>query len=178
MVSETGRPAETAGRLEKEIRVYDFLDRLEIAYQRVDHEPAMTMEACVEIDKTLDAPTCKNLLLCNRQKTNYYLLMMSGEKVFKTKELSAQLEVARLSFAPGEDMEAFLDITPGSLSVMGLMNDKDHRVQLVIDGPILEPEYIGFHPCINTSTLRVKTADLLDKILPAMQQKPIIVHLP
>ncbi len=178
MILEYGRPADPAGRLDKEIRAYDLLDKLGVAYQRVDHEPAMTMEACEEIDKTLDAPTCKNLLLCNRQQTDFYLLLMQGDKVFKTKDLSAQLEVSRLSFASGEFMEEFLDITPGSLSVMGLMNDKDFRVKLVIDSPVLAEEYIGFHPCINTSTLRVRVADLMNTIIPAMGHTPTTVTLP
>ena len=178
MVLTNGRPENPAGRLDKEIRVYDFLDRLELTYQRVDHEAAMTMEACAEIDKVLNATTCKNLLLCNRQQTDFYLLLMPGDKVFKTKELSSQLGVSRLSFASGEAMEEFLDITPGSLSVMGLMNDKDFRVRLVIDKAVLEGEYIGFHPCINTTTLRLKTADLAEKIIPAMNHTPTIVDLP
>lgn len=178
MILFNGRPQELTGRLEKEIRVYDLLDSLGIHYQRIDHQPAMTMEACVEIDKVLDAPTCKNLLLCNRQKTDFYLLLMPGDKVFQTKELSAQLGVSRLSFASGEAMEEYLDITPGSLSVMGLMNDKNMQVRLIIDAPVLEGEYIGFHPCINTSTLRVKTADLVGKIIPAMGHTPTIVNLP
>lgn len=173
-----GRPADCANRLDKEIRVYDFLDSLGLTYQRVDHEPAMTMEACVEIDKVLKATTCKNLLLCNRQKTDFYLLLMPGEKVFQTKELSAQLGVSRLSFASADAMKAYLDITPGSLSVMGLMNDKDLQVKLVIDAPVLQGEYIGFHPCINTSSLRLKTADLVEKIIPAMKHTPTIVNLP
>lgn len=178
MVLEIGRPSDLSGRLKKEVRVYDFLDNINITYERVDHQPAMTMEACAEIDKTLSATTCKNLLLCNRQKTDFYLLLMEGNKVFQTKELSAQLGVSRLSFADASFMEAFLDITPGSLSVMGLMNDKDFRVKLVIDKPILDGEYIGFHPCINTSTLRVKTSDLMEKIIPAMKHSPTIVNLP
>ena len=173
-----GRPTDTTGRLPKELRVYDFLDALGITYQRVDHQPAMTMEACVEIDKAMGTTMCKNLLLCNRQKTNFYLLLMPGEKVFQTKELSAQLGVSRLSFAPAEPMEEFLDITPGSLSVLGLMNDKEKQVQLIIDSPVLNDEYIGVHPCINTSSLKLKTADLIDKIIPAMGHEPTIVHLP
>ena len=173
-----GRPENANDRLAKEIRVYDFLDKLNIAYDRVDHEAAMTMEACVEIDRVLQATTCKNLLLCNRQKTDYYLLLMPGDKIFQTKELSAQLGVSRLSFADHESMEAFLDITPGSLSVMGLMNDKDFRVKLVIDAPVLNGEYIGFHPCINTTTLRVQTKDLTEVIIPAMGHVPTIVNLP
>ena len=173
----TGRPENCAGRLEKEIRVYDLLDRLEISYQRIDHEAAMTMEACAEIDRVLDATICKNLLLCNRQKTAFYLLMLPGAKVFKTSELSKKIGSSRLSFADGAFMEEFLDITPGSLSVMGLMNDKEKRVQLLIDEDVLQGEFIGCHPCINTSSLRFRTEDLLQKIIPAMGHEPIFVTL-
>ena len=173
-----GRPFNTDGRLDKEIHVYDLLDKLGISYQRVDHEPAMTMEACEEIDKAMGTSMCKNLLLCNRQKTDFYLLLMPGEKVFQTKELSAQLGVSRLSFAPAEPMEEFLDITPGSLSVLGLMNDKNKCVRLIIDKPVLDDEYIGVHPCINTSSLKLKTVDFLNKIIPAMGHEPTIVNLP
>lgn len=172
-----GRPATNEGRLDKEIRVYDFLDNLGVSYHRIDHEAAMTMEACAQIDAVLDATICKNLLLCNRQKTDFYLLMMPGDKPFKTKELSAQIGSSRLSFADAEFMEEFLDITPGSLSVMGLMNDKDHRVRLLMDEDVTKGEYIGFHPCINTSSLRLKTADLMEKIIPAMGHEPTMVVL-
>lgn len=120
-----GRPKDVTGRLKKEIRTYDFLDSLDISYQRTDQDVAMTMEACTEIDEVLKATICKNLFLCNRQETDFYLLMMPGDKKFKTKDLSAQLGVARLSFAKEAYMEEFLDITPGSVSVMGLMNDKE-----------------------------------------------------
>ena len=151
--------------------------RLESAYQRIDHEAAMTMEACEEIDRTLEATICKNLLLCNRQETQFYLLMLPGDKVFKTKDLSAQIGSSRLSFAKAEYMEQYLDITPGSLSVLGLMNDKDRMVRLLIDEDVLTGEYIGCHPCINTSSLRLKTKDLVEKIIPAMEHEPTIVKL-
>ena len=173
----TGRPESCEGRLEKEIRVYDLLDRLGIFYQRIDHEATMTMEACAAVDKVLDATICKNLLLCNRQKTAFYLLMLPGSKVFKTSELSKKIGSSRLSFADGAFMEEFLDITPGSLSVMGLMNDKENRVQLLIDEDVLQGEFIGCHPCINTSSLRFRTEDLLQKIIPAMGHEPIFVTL-
>ena len=163
-----GRPETNEGRLEKEIRCYDLLDALGVEFQRIDHEPTMTMEACAEVDKVLDATICKNLLLCNRQCTVFYLLMLPGDKVFKTKELSAQIGSSRLSFADGSYMEKFLDITPGSLSVLGLMNDSDRAVQLLIDEDLLKEERIGMHPCINTSSLRLSTRDLLDVILPAL----------
>ena len=172
-----GRPTDTQGRLDKEIRVYDFLDSLGVTYQRIDHEAAMTMEACEEIDRTLEAMICKNLLLCNRQETQFYLLMLPGDKVFKTKNLSAQIGSSRLSFAKAEYMGKYLDITPGSLSVLGLMNDKDRMVRLLIDEDVLTGEYIGCHPCINTSSLRLRTKDLVEKIIPAMEHEPTIVKL-
>ena len=172
-----GRPENWADRLPKEIRVYDLLDRLGIEYVRVDHEVVMTMEACREIDQTLGMEICKNLLLCNRQKTAFYLLLIPGDKVFKTKDLSAQIGSSRLSFAGAEDMEALLDITPGSLSVLGLINDRENRVQLLIDKDVLQGEYIGFHPCINTTTLRLKMSDLTQIIIPAMKHDPIPVVL-
>ena len=173
-----GRPATNEGRLEKEIRCYDLLDTLGVEYQRIDHEAAMTMEACVEIDKVLDATICKNLLLCNRQNTAFYLLMIPGDKVFKTKDLSAQIGSSRLSFADSKYMEEFLDITPGSLSILGLMNDKENRIQLLIDEDVLKHPYVGCHPCINTSSLRMETKDLKEKLIPALQHEPIIVQLP
>ena len=172
-----GRPADCSGRLEKEIRVYDLLDRLGVSYQRVDHEPAMTMEVCAAIDVALEATICKNLLLCNRQCTAFYLLMIPGDKVFKTKDLSKQIGSSRLSFAAPEYMEKYLDITPGSVSVMGLMNDTGHDVQLLIDEDVLKGEYVGCHPCINTSSLRLRTEDLMQKILPAMDHEARIVVL-
>ena len=172
-----GRPQDTAGRLEKELRVYDFLDSLGVPYQRIDHEAAMTMEDCAAVDRVLDAVICKNLLLCNRQCTSFYLLMIPGEKHFKTSELSKKIGSSRLSFAAPEYMERFLDITPGSVSVLGLMNDKDNHVQLLIDEDVLKGEYFGCHPCINTSSLRLKVSDLMEKIVPAMGHEPRLVQL-
>lgn len=173
-----GRPADLSGRLDKEKRVYDLLDELGIEYARVDHPAAETMEACEEIEKVLGVEICKNLFLCNRQKTDFYLLMMPGSKPFKTKDITKQLGCARLSFAGAEFMQEFLDITPGSVSVMGLMNDKENSVRLVIDKDILDGEYIGCHPCINTSSLSIKTQDIINKFLPAVTHEPTIVEMP
>ena len=173
-----GRPQTNEGRLPKEIRVYDLLDSLGIDYDRVDHEEAMTMEICAAIDEVLEATICKNLLLCNRQGTAFYLLMLPGNKVFKTSVLSKQIGSSRLSFASSEAMEELLDITPGSVSVMGLMNDHENRVQLLMDQDVLKGEYIGCHPCINTSSLRFRTTDLIEKIIPAMGHAPTYVDLP
>ena len=166
-----GRPATNAGRLEKEIRVYDLLDSLGISYGRIDHEAAMTIEACQDIDALFGTHMCKNLFLCNRQETDFYLLLMPGDKKFKTKELSSQINTARLSFANEKHMEELLDITPGSVSVMGLMNDKNNKVQLLIDKEILESTYIGCHPCVNTCSLKIRLEDILKILLPKISHQ-------
>ena len=188
MQLQNGRPTDTTGRPDKEIRTYDFLDKLGIEYQRIDHEAAFTMEVCEEIDKTLGATICKNLFLCNRQKTDFYLLMIPGDKTFKTKELSHQIGSktkelshqigsARLSFASPQDMEKYLDITPGSVSVMGLMNDHDNAVRLLVDEDVLKGEWVGCHPCINTSSLRIKTKDMFGPVIKAMHHDMTVVKL-
>ena len=172
-----GRPASSEGRLPREIRTYDYLDQLGIEYQRTDHEFADNMEACYEIDKVLGVVICKNLFLCNRQKTNFYLLMMPGEKKFKTKELSSQINSARLSFADAEDMLKYLDIEPGAVSIMGLMNDHENAVQLLIDEDVLKDECVGCHPCVCTSSLKIRTQDILERFLPATGHVMKVVHL-
>ena len=162
-----GRPESEEGRLPREIRTYDYLDELGIRYQRTDHGRADNMQACNEIDSILGVVICKNLFLCNRQKTVFYLLMMPGDKKFKTKELSAQIHSARLSFADPEDMLKYLDIEPGAVSIMGLVNDRDHAVHLLMDEDVLKGEYIGCHPCVCTSSLKIRTKDITDIFLPS-----------
>lgn len=160
MITEKGRPADFESRLDKEKRVYEAFDALGIEYTRADHAPAETMEACIEVETALDVKMCKNLFLRNEQKTAFYLLIMPGDKKFKTKDLSKQIQSARLSFAEPQFMEQFLDITPGSVSVTGLMNDKDKRVRFLADLDVLREEYIGVHPSINTSSLKIKVEDM------------------
>ncbi|MBQ6360228.1 MAG: prolyl-tRNA synthetase associated domain-containing protein [Lachnospiraceae bacterium] len=172
-----GRPADPEGRLPREMRVYDCLDSLGIHYFRTDHEPVETMEKCREIDAVLEGVLCKNLFLCNRQKTNFYLLLMPDDKKFKTKELSSQIGSARLSFADAEAMLKYLDIEPGAVSVMGLMNDKEKDVQLLIDEDVLKEEYLCCHPCVCTSSLKIKTEDVVRKFLPSVGHEYRTVHL-
>lgn len=174
----SGRPSDETGRLPKELRVYDFLDSLGIPFDAVDTDPAETMEVCAEIDKILaPAVICKNLFLCNRQKTDFYLLMIKNDKKFKTKEISGQLGVARLSFAESEYMEEFLDIEPGAVSVLGLMNDTENRVRLIVDEDVLDAEWFGCHPCVNTTSLRMKVSDVFETFLPAVHHDYTTVHL-
>lgn len=165
------------GRLPKEMAVYELLEKLEIPYLRLDHEVTASIEDCHNVDQLLGIRICKNLFLCNAQKTDFYMLMMPGGKKFKTKELSSQIGSARLSFAGPEFMEEFLNITPGSVSVMGLMNDHSGRVRLLIDQDVLKDEYVGCHPCINTSSLKIKTKDMLEKFLPYVKHDYTVVEL-
>lgn len=173
----SGSPEDESGREERETRVYDLLDSLGIEYTRTDHGHADTMEACNEIDAILGVLICKNLFLCNRQKTSFYLLMMPGDKPFRTKEFSAALGISRVSFATPEDMERLLGLLPGSVSIMGLMNDTQGEVQLVIDRDVIAGEHIGCHPCVNTSSLKLKTTDIIEKFLPAVKHTPFYVEL-
>ena len=165
-----GSPDNMEGRQDREIRSYKLLDELGVDFVRTDHfdEPATTMEACEKMDAILNVKICKNLFLCNRQKTNFYLLIMPGDKPFKTKELSGQLGISRLSFGEPEYMKKYLNLLPGSVSVLGLMNDHDHKVRLLIDEDLLEEAQFGCHPCVNTSSIRFSTRDLFDRVLPAM----------
>lgn len=172
-----GRPDSSEGRLEKECKVYDLLNALDIPFQRADHPHADTMEVCKEIDEALQVRICKNLFLTNRQKTKFYLLLMPADKPFQTKNLSKQLGTARLSFGSAEDMERLLNVTPGSVSILGLMYDTEKLVQLVVDEDVLKEEFFGCHPCINTSSLRMKTADVTGKILPAVEHGFVTVQL-
>ena len=169
--------APTDVREEKEMACYTLLNRLGISYVRIDHDPGDTIAICHEIEACLGAKICKNLFLCNAQKTAFYLLMMPGDKPFRTKDLSRQIGSARLSFAPPEEMLRCLNLTPGSVSVLGLMHDRTHEVSLLIDRDLLRDAEFGCHPCMNTSTLKLATADLIDRLLPALGYLPTIVEL-
>lgn len=171
----TTRPEDE--RLPKEMAVYDLLEELQIPYLRVDHEVLPTIEACREVDQLLDIEICKNLFLCNQQKTKFYLLLMPGTKKFVTKDVSKQIGSARLSFAKDTYMEEFLNISPGSVSIMGLMNDRENKVRLLIDREVLEQEYLGCHPCINTSSLKLRMEDVITKFLPRVRHDYTVVDL-
>ena len=177
-IDETLYSGGTTGRIEKEERCYSLLESLGVVFWRADHEHADSIEQCRAVEEVLGCSICKNLFLTNRQQTDFYLLLMPGDKPFKTKLLSKQINTARLSFAEAGYMEKYLDITPGSVSVLGLMNDRENAVRLLMDRDLLRDEYIGCHPCINTSSLKFSTSDLLHKILPATGHEATFVALP
>ncbi len=166
------------GREDKENKVYEFLQKNNIPVFGVSHDHADTMEICEQIEGTLGAEICKNLFLCNSQATVFYLLLMPGKKAFKTKFLSRQINSSRLSFGSAENMEKYLGVTPGSASVMGLLNDTERVVNLLIDKDLLSLDEVGVHPCVNTSTLKISMTDLTDRIIPAMGRSFTVVDLP
>jgi Ala-tRNA(Pro) deacylase len=170
-------PPQSEGRLDKEMETYALLDKLGIPFLRLDHGEAKTVDDCLDVERLLDINICKNLFLCNSRKTEFYLLMMPGEKRYKASELAAQIQSTRLSFADAVYMAQFLHITPGSVSVLGLMNDRNHDVKLLIDEDLLKEEFIGCHPCVNTTSLKLRMDDLLGKFLPYTGHEPRYVTL-
>jgi Ala-tRNA(Pro) deacylase len=177
MDAENGRPKDLSGRIPQEIRCYTRLDSLQITYTRVDHAAAETMEVCIERSAALRVRICKNLFLCNRQETAFYLLVMPADKQFRTALVSAQLGVARLHFANAAHMAEYLELRPGSVSIMGLMNDRENRVRLLMDRELLSQAYFACHPCVNTSSLKLRGAELFEKLIPAMGHEPTFVTL-
>ncbi len=171
-----GRPADR--RSDAEEACYDFLDGLGLSYYRVDHDAADTIQDCLQVEAVLGSSVCKNLFLCNRQQTEFYLLSLPGGKPFKTKYLSAQIHSARLSFAGEGPMESLLGVHPGAVSILGLIHDKGHAVRLLLDTDLKDDPYFSCHPCRSTSTLQLRTADVLDKLLPALGVEPTWVTLP
>ena len=174
----TGRTADKSGAGSKQAAIYDLLDQLEIPYMRADHTHADTIAQCAEIEQVLGAPICKNLFLRSRQATEFYLLLLPGDKPFRTAVVSKLLGVARLSFAEPEYLEKYLDLRPGAVSILGLAHDRACTVQLIIDREVAEQAYIGCHPCVNTSTLKLKTQDLFDKFLPYTGHKATVLDIP
>ena len=161
----------------KEQDSYILLENCQTDYVRASHDAAATIELCEEVEKIIGAKICKNLLLCNRQCTEFYMLLLPGSLNFKTKYLSSQIGSSRLSFASGEQMEALLNVSPGSLTVLSLMYDKEKKVKLLIEKSLFSEEYFACHPCVNTATVRFKTEDLLKKVLPALGREYKTVDL-
>ena len=171
----TIHPESTA--TEKEMQSYLFLEENGVSYVRAEHDEAATIELCEDVEKVIDAKICKNLLLCNRQQTKFYMLLIPGDMPFKTKYLSAQINSSRLSFASGEKMEELLNVSPGSLTVLSLMFDKEETVELLIEKNVFNDEFFACHPCVNTATVKFLTSDLKDKVLPALGRKYTVVDL-
>ena len=171
-----GVPKDIDSRQEKERKCYDFLSKLGIDYEVVDHEEASDMDRCREIESVLGVKICKNIMLCNRQESRFFIFMMPGDKKYVTKEFSKKIGMSRLSFAKEKYLKEFLNVSSGSVSVLALLNDTDNKVELVIDRDVIQQDHIRCHPCVNTSTLKIKTEDFLNKIIPALKKEVMIIE--
>lgn len=174
-VCREGRPLEK--RSEQEEAIYDRLGELNIPFFRVDHDHADNMEDCRKIEAVLGAPICKNLFLCNRQQTEFYLLMMPGEKPFKTKFITAPLGCSRLSFAGEGHMHELLHTVPGSVSALELIFDTENRIRLVMDEELMKEETVSGHPGFSTTTVRLKREDFLTYVR-ACGHEPTVIAIP
>ena len=157
---------------ETQRRVYAALERLAIPFGRIDNDPAVTMEDCIAIDQALGVPTVKTLLLCNRQQTMFYLYVMPGDKPFSTKDFGAALQISRVSFAPAAMLQEFLGTEVGATTPLSLVSDTENRVRLIIDKAAVAPESVGCPDGTTTCYMRIRTADLLEKFIPATNHTP------
>lgn len=174
---EKGKPNNFFSRTDSEKKTYELLEKLGIEFSRADHDPASTVDECGTVDRALEVEMCKNLFLCNRQKTDFYLVMMKGEKHFSSKDFAHKMGIARVSFADENYLREYLDVYPGAVTVLGLANDSEHKVKLVIDKDVAEAEYVGCHPCVNTSSLKIKSKDIFEKLLPYTGHSATILEL-
>ena len=173
-----GRPTNNMDMDEAEVKTYDMLDKIGMSYETICHEAVYTMDDCETVEKQLGASICKNLFLCNRQQTQFYLLMLPSDKQFKAKNLSSELGCSRLSFADEQHMVDLLGIHPGAVTPMGVMNDKEKKVQLVIDKDLLtSSEFFGCHPCVNTATIKLNLQEFVEKFVPMTGHNYTIVTL-
>ena len=164
--------------LEREQQVYDALSALRIPFTSIQHHAARTMDDCKSIVSEPGVAYCKNLFLCNRQKTQFYLLLILPDKVFHTASVSRQLGVSRLSFAPEDLLPVYLGLYPGAVSPMGLLNDTEGRVRLLVDSDLPRSPRVAFHPCVNTATVTLPTQDFFNIFLPHTGHIPTMVSLP
>lgn len=171
----TTAPEDERGALET--KVYQELERLNISYERVDNDTVETMEECVEISEKLGAEIRKTIVCCNRQKTEFFLVVLPASKRFDSKLFAAMMRTARVSFASAEDMESLIGLTPGEASVMGILNDPEAKIKVVVDKAVADAEWFACNPGANTTHIRFKTKQLLDTFLPAENHKAEIIML-
>ena len=168
-------PQEDRGELEN--RVYKELQKLQIPFERVDNDSVETMEECTEISEKLGAEIRKTIVLCNRKKTMFFLVVLPAEKHFDTKTFCEKVGCPRVSFASPESMEAKLGVLPGSATIMSVLNDPERSVQVIIDKEVADAEWFACNPGANTTHIRLATEKLLKVFLPHVFHKPMIAAL-
>lgn len=153
-----------------------FLDSLAITYEYHNHPKAHTIDACLALPFiTEDVTICKNLFLCNRQQTQYYLLLLKPDTVFRTSAVSKALGSSRLSFAPEDSLPRLLNLTSGSVSPFGLLYDHEHKIMLAAEEAVTDTPRIAFHPCDNSATVILTQEDFWKTVLPALDVCPRMI---
>lgn len=164
---------------ESEQKVLRRLDELKVPYEYHQHHAVHTIDECLELPYAeADVTFCKNILLCNRQKTQFYLYVTVPKKPYRTADVSKLLGVSRLSFAPDEALPELLQLYSGSLTPLALWLNPDSGVQLVLDREIRQPGRIAFHPAVNTATVIFRQEDFFDRVVPALPGTPIFLDVP
>lgn len=157
--------------------ICDFLNENGIEYEKFTHNSVSSIEECKEIESIVGGEICKNLLLRNTPGTAYFLLSMKGNKAFVTKDISKKLGVSRLSFVSPEEMLLLVNTAPGSLGLMSLIFDENKKIRFAVDKDLLENEFFCCHAGINTCTLKIKTQDVFEKLLPLMRIEANIIEI-
>lgn len=156
------------------MQVTEKLNELSIAYTMLEHQPIMTMAEGEAIANALGVKACKNLFLVNRYG-EHFLPLLSGEKRLDTKSIAKQIGSSHLSFASAYDLQDYLSVEQGAVSVLALMFDEDKRVKLIIDQDVVNQEFIGCHPCVNTCSLKLRTKDVLNRFMPAVGHEQYLI---
>ena len=164
-VSDIKTTAPMEFKTELQEKVYKTLDSLEISYERVDTDEAITMEDCVLIDEKLKMKMVKTLFLCNRQQTLFYLFITVGDKPFRSKDFSTALDISRVSFAPAELMDKMLGTKIGAATVFSSLLPSAEDVQIIFDRDVLKEEFYGCSDGTTTGYMKIKTEDIIHKVL-------------
>lgn len=165
-ISEIQTEAPCLFQTQLQEKIYEALEKLQIPFQRVDTDEAITMEDCVTIDEKLDMNVVKTLFLCNRQQTVFYLFITVGNKPFHSKAFSNTLDVARISFAPAEQMESILGTKIGAATVFSSLLDTENKVRIVFDKEVIAEKWYGCSDGTTTGYMKVRTEDICKKFLP------------
>lgn len=140
--------------------IYEFLSAHNIAFERHDHEAVYTCEQADCLDIPGSAAKTKNLFLRDRKGRRHFLVTVGAEKTVDIKALEELLGVKGLSFASAERLEQYLGLTPGAVTILGVINDRDHAVEVVVDSGLWCRDAIQCHPLVNTSTLILSRDDI------------------
>ena len=157
--------------------VYDALKNMGIAYDVVQHAPASSMEECAWVMEPLNATCVKNIFLCPRNQSRFYLLITRPEAKLKTSDISKQAGASRLAFAPEEKLWHYLREKPGAISPMGLIFDEGREVTVLVDEALRKAPRVAFHPCVNTASLALSSDDFFDVYLKTLGYEPIYVTI-